>query len=91
LKVTVVYALPRKAQMLSLELADDACVEDAMKIFLGHCGLQPVADLTVGIHGRAVASHERLHDGDRVEIYRALIANPKEIRRSRLRRKSTSR
>lgn len=37
----------------------------------------------VGIFGKATAMQTKLQDGDRVEIYRPLIADPKEVRRKR--------
>jgi hypothetical protein len=37
----------------------------------------------LGIFGKAVAEDYELQDGDRIEIYRPLIADPKEIRRQR--------
>lgn len=39
----------------------------------------------VGVFGRKVALDHELRDGDRVEIYRPLLADPKEIRRARAR------
>ena len=39
------------------------------------------AQAPVGIHGRVVAAGRELADGDRVEIYRPLPADPKETRR----------
>jgi putative ubiquitin-RnfH superfamily antitoxin RatB of RatAB toxin-antitoxin module len=37
----------------------------------------------LGIYGKAVPPGTILRDGDRVEIYRPLVADPKELRRSR--------
>lgn len=37
----------------------------------------------VGIFGKAVTQETQLKEGDRVEIYRPLIADPKEVRRKR--------
>ena len=38
---------------------------------------------SVGVWGRQITAKTRLRDRDRVEIYRLLIADPKEIRRMR--------
>ncbi|MFK7887617.1 MAG: RnfH family protein [Gammaproteobacteria bacterium] len=35
----------------------------------------------LGVFGRRVKPEQVLHDGDRVELYRALVADPKDIRR----------
>lgn len=37
----------------------------------------------MGIYSRPVKLGDKLNDGDRVEIYRPLIADPKELRRQR--------
>jgi len=85
-KVTVVYALPRKAQLASIDLPEGATAGDAMRAFLDHAGMQGETGLSVGIQGRCVDLDEVLQPDDRVEIYRGLMSNPKEIRRNRIRR-----
>jgi putative ubiquitin-RnfH superfamily antitoxin RatB of RatAB toxin-antitoxin module len=45
-----------------------------------------LARQAVGVYGERVALAARVHDGDRVEICRALLADPKEARRRRARR-----
>lgn len=45
------------------------------EIDLDHCDL--------GVFGKAIAEDYELQEGDRIEIYRPLIADPKEIRRQR--------
>ena len=47
--------------------------------------------LPVGVWGRKQALDEPLREGDRVEIYRPLLCDPKEARRLRYRQKSESR
>jgi len=37
----------------------------------------------IGVFGKAVSADYELSDGDRIEIYRPLIADPKEVRRQR--------
>jgi len=37
----------------------------------------------LGVFGKSIAEDYKLEDGDRIEIYRPLIADPKEIRRQR--------
>ena len=41
--------------------------------------------LKIGVFGRRVAPTELLHEYDRIEIYRPLIADPKQARRIRAR------
>ncbi len=40
-------------------------------------------DAKFGIFGKAVKADHKLRAGDRVEIYRPLIADPKEVRKKR--------
>ena len=40
-------------------------------------------DLKLGVFGKAVSPTQVLRDGDRVEIYRPLEADPKEVRKAR--------
>ncbi len=85
--VEVVYATPKKQQIVALELPDGASVRDAaLKSGLDAQfeGLD-LAKADLGIFGKVVAKPETvtLSDGDRVEIYRPLIADPKEVRKQR--------
>jgi putative ubiquitin-RnfH superfamily antitoxin RatB of RatAB toxin-antitoxin module len=86
-RIEVVYALPLRQDVISLELAEGATVGQA----LAASGMQarhPLLDLRlvrVGVWGRPAALDARLSDGDRVEIYRPLQADPKELRRRRAR------
>ncbi|MEO6800920.1 MAG: RnfH family protein [Rhodanobacter sp.] len=55
------------------------------------CGIAPMLPVAavdparLGIFGRKVTPDELLHDGDRVEIYRPLVLDPREARRRRTR------
>ncbi|MDA8095350.1 MAG: RnfH family protein [Betaproteobacteria bacterium] len=85
MKVEVVYAMPDSQVLLPVEAAAGATVEQAIKAsgILEKC---PEIDLTrnkVGIFGRLVKLDAALREKDRVEIYRPLVADPKEIRRKR--------
>ena len=86
LRVSVVYSpRPREVDEVGLVLGDGATVADALR----ESGLQarhPGFDLTaanVGIWGTPCGRDQRLRDRDRVEVYRALIVDPKEARRLR--------
>ena len=85
--VEVVYATPKKQQIVELELPAGTSVrEAALKSGLDaqFDGLD-LAKADLGIFGKAVpkADSTELKDGDRVEIYRPLIADPKQRRRER--------
>nr|WP_113868790.1 RnfH family protein [Brenneria salicis]NMN92654.1 hypothetical protein [Brenneria salicis ATCC 15712 = DSM 30166]RBP58914.1 hypothetical protein DES54_1445 [Brenneria salicis ATCC 15712 = DSM 30166]RLM29639.1 RnfH family protein [Brenneria salicis ATCC 15712 = DSM 30166] len=88
INVDVVYALPERQYLRTLKLAQGSTVEQAI-IASGLLELRRDIDLQsnkVGIYSRAVKLTEVLNDGDRVEIYRPLIADPKELRRQRAER-----
>lgn len=83
--VQVAYALPEKQYLLTVMLNEGATVEEAIRAS-GLLELRDDIDLKVnkvGIYSRPAKLHDVLRDGDRVEIYRPLIADPKELRRQR--------
>lgn len=85
IQVEVVYALPNIQVLRRIELEANATIAEA----IAASGISrdfPEFDLRknrVGIFGRRLTSEAPLHDGDRVEIYRPLAADPKESRRRR--------
>ena len=88
ISVEVVYALPDKQYLRSVKLEDGATVEQAIKAS-GLLSLRKDIDLSsnkIGIFSRPVKLGDAVQDGDRVEIYRPLIADPKELRRQRAER-----
>lgn len=83
--IEVAYALPDEQVILSLEVSDDCIVEDAIKRS-GILETYPHIDLTsdkVGIFGKMCKLNATLRNKDRIEIYRKLIADPKESRRQK--------
>ncbi|KXF79749.1 RnfH family protein [Enterovibrio coralii] len=88
LHVEVVYALPQEQRVFKAIVTPDMHVEDIIR----HSGVleaYPEIDLKknkVGVFSRLVKLDALVHDGDRIEIYRPLVADPKEIRRRRAER-----
>jgi len=83
--VEVAYALPEKQYLRRVTLDVGATVEQAINAS-GLLALRTDIDLAknkVGVYSRPVKLTDALSDGDRVEIYRPLIADPKELRRQR--------
>jgi len=83
--IEVVYGLPHKQKLLLLPVASGTTVEQAIQES-GMLALFGEIDLKVnkvGIWNRAVKLSEKLNDLDRIEIYRPLIADPKEVRKRR--------
>lgn len=86
--VEVVYALPEKQYVRQVTLTAGSSVEEVIRAS-GLLELRHDIDLTqnkIGIYSRPVKLQDEVNDGDRVEIYRPLIADPKELRRQRAER-----
>ncbi len=85
--VEIVYALPDRQVLRRILLPDGSTVEDAIRVS-GVCAEFPEIDPTrVGIHGKPVPVTTILREQERVEIYRPLRADPKEVRRMRAAKK----
>ncbi|HVY07221.1 MAG TPA: RnfH family protein [Burkholderiales bacterium] len=85
IRVEVVYALPHEQRVVELELAAGARVADAIRES-GIVEAMPGGwntGIRVGIWGSRAGADTELRDGDRVEIYRELTADPKQARRQR--------
>ena len=82
-RVEVVYAVPGGEDAVSVTLAPGATAGDAVAAS-GILARHPDIDLgrqKLGIYGKVVPASAALADGDRVEIYRPLLLDPKEARR----------
>ncbi len=87
--IEVVYALPEEQTLISLDVEQGTTVEQAVKLS-GVLEKFTDIDLTknkIGIFGKVTKSDQVLRDKDRIEIYRPLIADPKESRRKRAEKK----
>ena len=85
IEIEVVYALPHEQNLIRLQLPAGTTVEAAIRQS-GLLEKHPEIDLAknkLGIFGKLTKPDAALRDKDRVEIYRPLIADPKEIRRQR--------
>jgi putative ubiquitin-RnfH superfamily antitoxin RatB of RatAB toxin-antitoxin module len=85
LAVEVVYALPDRVIAASAHVEPGTTVGEVIER-LAFARLVPdvaLNDARVGIFGRVVARDTPVRDGDRIEIYRPLIADPKQARRQR--------
>jgi hypothetical protein len=83
IKVGVAYSEPAKQAWLNVDLDEGATVEDAISKS-GILNMFPHIDLTshkVGVFGKLCKLDARVKPGDRVEIYRAITADPKTVKR----------
>jgi hypothetical protein len=90
--VEVAYARPDEQVVIELQINRPATLQQAI-MDSGILQRFPEIDLAhnrVGIYGKLKPLNVPLHQGDRVEIYRPLIADPKEVRRKRARRQDTT-
>ena len=85
LRVEVCHALPDSALRVALELPAGATVAHALAAADDALRADGVVvdPARLAIFGRMVALSDRLVDGDRVEVLRPLLADPKQARRER--------
>jgi len=83
--IEVVYPLPDKQEVVRLQLAEGSTLQQAVEAS-GLLTKYPDIDLKknkFGIWNKLAKTDATLRDQDRVEIYRPLIADPKEVRKQR--------
>jgi len=83
--VEVAYALPNEQMIVPIKVNEGTTVEQAIKSS-GILNKYPEIDLSnnkIGVFGRLSKLDSPLRHLDRVEIYRPLIADPKEVRKQR--------
>ncbi|MGV0960418.1 MAG: RnfH family protein [Limnohabitans sp.] len=99
LQITLCWSpLPRQVQEHAMQVPEGSTVQSVVAQVLG-TGLPGVsgADLAqlpfmqAGIWGHKVAWHARVHEGDRIELYRELKVDPKVARRQRFKRQGKGR
>jgi hypothetical protein len=84
LQVEVVFALPERQELVKVTLEPGASVQEAIEksSIAGHFPECTLDQCRVGIWGRIVDRDEQVRHGDRVEIYRELLIDPRDARRS---------
>jgi uncharacterized protein len=82
-QVTVAWSpAPREVLERVVQLPDGSTVRDAVLASAG----SKLGDVEVGVWGRRCAPDQVLREGDRVEVYRPLLVDPKVARRERFRK-----
>jgi putative ubiquitin-RnfH superfamily antitoxin RatB of RatAB toxin-antitoxin module len=87
IEVSVIYAMPQTQTEVTLKVPVGTTAREAIArsgIAAKHSGVDWDA-VAVGIFGKRAPISTELRDHDRVEIYRPLIADPKQARRKRAR------
>ncbi len=95
-RCTVAFALRERQYLWSVELPADACIADALAAARSQAPAALLAQVPwdsapVGVFGELRARSEACADGDRIEIYRPLAADPRERRRARVARERRAR
>ena len=85
INIEIAYALPDRSYLKSFKVDEGTMIQTAI---LQSGILQQFTEIDlrenkVGIYSRPAKLTDQLKDGDRIEIYRPLLADPKEIRRKR--------
>ncbi|RUO21952.1 RnfH family protein [Aliidiomarina haloalkalitolerans] len=85
ISIEVVYGTPEKQKIIPVSVIEgttvaDAIIQSGIQVYFPEIDLQTNA---VGIWNKTCKPTDTVRQGDRIEIYRPLIADPKEIRRRR--------
>ena len=85
INIEIAYVLPDRYYLKSFKVDEGTMIQTAI---LQSGILQQFTEIDlrenkVGIYSRPAKLNDQLKDGDRIEIYRPLLADPKEIRRKR--------
>ena len=85
IQVLVCYATPERNWSAQVQLQANSRIKDAIQKsqFLAEFDQFTLEQLVTGIYGKRASLSHKLNDGDRVEIYRTLIFDPKQSRRRR--------
>lgn len=83
MNIGVAYVTPRHKIWLRMEMPDDCTVREAIQRsgVLEQFPEILLQDQKVGVFGRIVKLDSQLSDGDRVEIYRPITADPEKVER----------
>ena len=85
INIEIAYALPERYYLKSFQVDEGITVQTAITQS-GILSQFPAINLStnkIGIFSRPIKLTDVLKEGDRIEIYRPLLADPKEIRRKR--------
>lgn len=90
--IEVAYALPKRQKIVELQVPEGTTARDAVRLSnivsffpdldIEHAPLGVFGN-ELGSRGLAAPDQYEVREGDRIEIYRPLIADPKEVRRRR--------
>lgn len=83
MRISVTYAESSRQRWIDIEVPDETCAEEAIRLS-GLLDEFPEIDLQqnkVGVFGKVVKPGQALREGDRLEIYRPITADPETVER----------
>ena len=86
MKIEVIYALPERQELVTIDLPEGSTVMQAVEasgLLQKYPDIEPGGRNKLGVFAKLVKADAALRERDRVEIYRPLIADPKEVRRQK--------
>jgi uncharacterized protein len=86
MKIEVCYALADRQELVTLDLPEGSTALQALEasgLLQKYPEIEPGGLNKLGVFAKLVKADAVLRDRDRVEIYRPLIADPKEVRRQK--------
>jgi putative ubiquitin-RnfH superfamily antitoxin RatB of RatAB toxin-antitoxin module len=85
LTVEVIFATPEEQKLLVVQVPEASSIEQCIQLsgVLDHYPEIDLSIMKVGLFSQIKPLDHTVIDGDRIEIYRPLIADPKEVRRKR--------
>ncbi|MBK1693791.1 RnfH family protein [Chromatium weissei] len=83
MKINVIYAQAKRQLWLDVDVPEGSTIQNAIDCsgILTQCPEIDLEQQKVGVFGKVSPLNTVLADGDRIEIYRALIADPKAIKK----------
>lgn len=86
-RVCVAIALPQRQEVIELELPEGSRIAEALEAPAVRVSLAGIdaSSWAVGVWSRRCGRDRVLRDGDRVELYRPIVADAKSMRRERAR------
>lgn len=86
MNIGVCYAEAERQLWLRLEVPDDSTIQEAIELS-GVLKQYPLIDLAtqkVGVYGKLAKLDAPIREGDRIEIYRKITADPQQVQRRRV-------
>ena len=88
LECEVAYALPDRQYILQVRLPAGATAREALERsgLIEQCPEINPESAVLGVYGKVVPADYRVNEGDRIEVYRPLAADPRIARRERVKK-----